>query len=83
MREEFAGAAHSALHFVEYEQGSGAVAKIAQAFEALVGHHANAAFALDRLDDHSGGLVGYCGADGVMIAPWQLGEARPLRCLSL
>ena len=50
MREEFARAADTCLHFVEHQQEAVLIAELAQAFETLRRHGADAALALDRLD---------------------------------
>ena len=69
----------AALHLVEDQKRAGLVAEIAQTFQADVGHDADSALALDRLDDDGGDVVGQRGAQRVVIAPGQLGETRQQR----
>ena len=54
--KQLARAAHAALHLVEDQQHAVLVAQRAQRFEECIGRNADAAFALDRLDQDRGGL---------------------------
>ena len=50
--EPFAGAAHAALHLVQHQQPVMLVADLAQLLQVMDVQRADAAFALDRLDQH-------------------------------
>jgi hypothetical protein len=83
MREKAPRPAHAALHLVENQERAGLIAQIAQALQALVGHHTDAAFALDRLDHHGAGAVGDRRADRVVVGPFQMREPRHQRAIAL
>ena len=57
IRPHLAGAAVTALHFVEHEQQAVVIARLAQALDEFDRACRNAALALDRLDHEAGGGV--------------------------
>ena len=56
-RKRIAGAAETALHFIEYEHRAVFAATQAQRLEEFAGHVERARNALDRFDDDRSGLV--------------------------
>ena len=83
MGKQLAGAAHAALHLVQDHQRAGGIAEVAQPLEAGIGQHADAAFALDRLQHHRRRAVGDRGAQRIVIAEGQHAEARHQRTEAL
>ncbi len=81
--EELARPAHAALHFVEDQQQPIGVAERAQGFEEFGRGHADAAFALHRLNHDGGGLRRDRRLDGCEIAERHLIEAFERRAEAL
>ena len=82
-REQFAGAAESRLHLVEQQQQAVLVAHLPNAHQHVVGKHANAAFALDWLEQDRGGLGSDRGAQRGQVAEGHVVEAGNDRFVAL
>ena len=84
MREQLACPANAALDLIHDQQRAGFITQIAQPLEALIGHGANAAFALNRFD-HDRGHFGIARGllQGLMIAKFQLNETGQQRAKTL
>ena len=73
--EQFAGAAHPALHLVEYQHQTVLVAQFAQRPQERRLDNANAAFAHQRLDQDRRGFIGDRALDRFDVAERNLIEA--------
>ena len=73
------GSAHAALHLVKDQQRPGGIANRAQLAQISVRRRANAAFALDRFDDHGGGGWRDRAVQRGALAKRQVGEPRQQR----
>ena len=81
--EPLAGAAAAGLHLVEDQQQLVLVGQLAQAGEEAGGRNADAAFALDRLDQDGGRLVVDQRDDGAEVAERGVAEAGQQRADAL